>query len=225
MNIIIANGTHEADFIIKKFKKEKHQLTVINSDKSFGDYISSSNHIPVLCGDPTKAYVLEDADVWNADVFIALSTNDIDNYVACITAKKLFNIKRVVSVVRNPKRVDLFKTLGIDSVICSTYLLGESIKNESIIEDFIKTISIENEKIVISEIAMDVDYILANQKIRDAQIPTYLNISCIYREPEVIIANGDTIIMPEDKLVIATTPEYHQQAIDFIQRKEIPNES
>jgi trk system potassium uptake protein len=225
MNIIIANGTHEADFIIKKFKKEKHQLTVINSDKSFGDYISSSNHIPVLCGDPTKAYVLEDADVWNADVFIALSTNDIDNYVACITAKKLFNIKRVVSVVRNPKRVDLFKTLGIDSVICSTYLLGESIKNESIIEDFIKTISIENEKIVISEISMDVDYILANQKIRDAQIPTYLNISCIYREPEVIIANGDTIIMPEDKLVIATTPEYHQQAIDFIQRKEIPNES
>ena len=225
MNIIIANGTHEADFIIRKFKKEKHQLTVINSDKAFGDYISSSNHIPVLCGDPTKAYVLEDADVWDADVFIALSTNDIDNYVACITAKNLFNIKRVVSVVRNPKRVDLFKTLGIDSVICSTYLLGESIKNESILEDFIKTISIENEKIVISEITMDDDYLLANQMIRNAQIPSFLNISCIYREPEVIIANGDTIIMPQDKLVIATTPEFHQKAIDFIQRKEIPDES
>ncbi|MCF7931115.1 MAG: TrkA family potassium uptake protein [Acholeplasmataceae bacterium] len=225
MKIIIANGTHEADFIVRKFKKEKHQITIINSDKNFGDYMSSSNHIPVLCGDPTKAYVLEDADVWNADVFIALSINDIDNYVACITAKKLFNIKRVVSVVRNPKRVDLFKTLGIDSVICSTYLLGESIKNESIIEDFIKTISIENEKIVISEILIDTEYLLANKLIKNAAIPSYLNISCIYREPEVIIANGDTLILPEDKLVIATTPDNHQNAVDFIQRRVTHNGS
>jgi trk system potassium uptake protein TrkA len=220
MKIVIANGTHEADFIIKKFKKQKHQMIVINSDKDFGSYISSSNRIPVIFGDPTKAYVLEDADAWDADVFIALSTNDIDNYVACITAKKLFNIKRVVSIVRNPKRVDLFKTLGIDSVICSTYLLGESITNESIIEDFIKTISIENEKIVIIELIIENHCHLINQKIRDSKIPHYLNISCIYRNPNVIIANGDTVILPDDRLVIATTPDHHQDAIDFIQRKE-----
>lgn len=225
MKIIIANGTHEADFIVKKFKKEKHQITIINADKNFGDYMSSSNRIPVLYGDPTKAYVLEDANVWNADVFIALSTNDIDNYVSCITAKKLFNIKRVVSVVRNPKRVDLFKVLGIDSVICSTYLLGESIKNESIVEDFIKTISIENEKIVISEILIDGDYIIANKLIKNSEIPSYLNISCIYRDPDVIIASGDTLIKPDDKLVIATTPNHHQDAVDFIQRKEVNNGS
>ncbi len=223
MKIVIANGTHEADFIIKKFKKEKHQMIVINNDKDFGSYISSSNRIPVIFGDPTKAYVLEDANAFNADVFIALSTNDIDNYVACMTAKKLFNIPRVVSIVRNPKRVDLFKTLGIDSVICSTYLLGESITSESIIEDFIKTISIENEKIVIVELIIDSECLLVNQKIKDANIPYFLNISCIYRDPDVIIANGDTVILPDDKLVIATTPEHHQESIDFIQRKEMPN--
>jgi trk system potassium uptake protein TrkA len=225
MKIVIANGTHEADFIIRKFKKQKHQIIVINSDKDFGSYISGSNRIPVLFGDPTKAYVLEDANVWNADVFVALSTNDIDNYVACITAKKLFNIKRVVSIVRNPKRVDLFKTLGIDSVICSTYLLGESITYESIIENFIKTISIENEKIVIIELIIDSQCHLVNRKIRDANIPQYLNISCIYRDPEVIIANGDTIILSEDRLVIATTPDHHQETIDFIQKKEKLDES
>lgn len=225
MKIVIANGTHEADFIIKKFKKEKHHLIVINSDREFGRYISGSNRIPVTFGDPTKAYVLEDANAMDADVFIALSTNDIDNYVACITAKKLFNIKRVVSIVRNPKRVDLFKTLGIDSVICSTYLLGESITTESIIENFIKTISIENEKIVIIELIVDTDCHLVNKKIRDASIPHFLNISCIYRDPEVIIANGDTIIIANDRLVIATTPEHHQETIDFIQRKGTTYES
>ena len=225
MKIVIDNGSHEADFLVKKFKKERHKLVVLNSDKDFGNYISSSNKVPVIYGDPTKAYVLEDAEARGADVFIALSTNDIDNYVACITAKKLFNIKRVVSVVRNPKRVDLFKTLGIDSVICSTYLLGEGIKNESLIDDFIKTISIENEKIVITELIIENHSPIVHQKIRDANIPQYLNISCIYREPEVIIVNGDTTILPHDKLVIATTPEHHLEAIEFFYRKETPHDS
>lgn len=225
MKIVIVNGTHEADFIIKKFKQEKHDLTVINSDREFGTYISAANRIPVLYGDPTKAYVLEDASAYNADVFIALSTNDIDNYVACITAKQLFNAKRVVCVVRNPKRVDVFKKLGIDSVISSTYLLGESIKNESIIEDFIRTMTMENEKILITEMIVDENSVIANQKVRDAKIPDFINIGCIYRDPEVVIVNGDTTIYPHDRLVIISTPQRQKQAIDFIQRKVDDNEN
>lgn len=224
MKIVIANGTHEADFIIKKFKKDKHDLIVINSDKDFASYISGSNRIPVLHGDPTKLYVLGDAEINYCDVFIALSTDDIDNYVSCITAKKVFNAKRVVCVVRNPKRVDLFKKLGIDSVISSTYLLGESIKNESIIENFIKTISIENNNIVISEIMVEDNYLLCNKKIKDANFPNYINISCIYREPEVIIASGETQINAHDKLIIVSTPRDHDKVISFIQRTTLDNE-
>jgi len=224
MRIVVVNGTHEADFIVKKFKKERHQLLVINSDKKFGEYISSSNKIPVLFGDPTKAYTLDDANIQGADVLIALSENDIDNYVACITAKKLFDVKRVVSVVRNPKRVDLFRALGIDSVISSTYLLGESIKNESIIEDFIKTISIENEKIVITEIKVEPDFNLVNKKIKDANLPPHLIISCIYREPKAIIPNGETIIESQDKLVIVSTLEDTDSMIEFIQKRVVSHE-
>jgi trk system potassium uptake protein TrkA len=225
MKIVIANGTHEADFIIKKFKIEKHELIVINNDKDFGTYISNINRIPVIFGDPTKAYVLEDANAYEADVFIALSTNDIDNYVSCITAKSLFHAKRVVCVVRNPKRVQLFKQLGIDSVISSTYVLGENIKNESIIEDFMHTISIENDKIMITELIVDDTYQIAHQKVREAHIPPFINISCIYREPDVLIVNGDTIILPNDRLVIVTTPEYHDPSIQFIQTKVTKNGS
>lgn len=219
MKIVIANGTHEADFIIKKFKSERHDLIIINNDKEFGSYISNINRIPVIYGDPTKAYILDDANASDCDVFIALSTNDIDNYVSCITAKILFHAKRVVCVVRNPKRVQLFRLLGIDSVISSTYLLGENIKNESIIEEFMRTITIENEKIMITELIVDDSYSIAHKMVREAKIPPFINISCIYRDPQVIIVNGDTIIMPDDRLVIVTTPQYHEKSLEFIQTK------
>jgi trk system potassium uptake protein TrkA len=219
MKIIIANGTHEADFITKKFKNEHQELIVINSNKEFGEYISSSNHIPVFYGDPTKAYTLSDAHVYGADVLIALSENDIDNYVTCITAKKLFKVKRVVSVVRNPKRVDLFKSLGIDSAISSTYLLGESIKNESILESLVRTLTIENEKIIITEIMVEHHFEIVDQKIKNISFPKNINIGCIFRDPEVIIPNGETVIFEGDKLVILSTPEDQESIVEFIQKK------
>lgn len=218
MKIVIANGTHEADFIIQKFKQERHELIVINSDPYFAEYISASNHISVFLGDPTKDYSLSDANVRGADLLIALSNNDIDNYVTCITAKRKFGVKRVFSKVGNPKRVDLFKSLGIDNAISSTYLLGESIKNESILESLVRTLTFENDRIAITEILVKPDYAIANHEIKEIDIPKDVNISCIFRTPDVIIPYGNTKILAGDKLFVVSTTEDQSKVLEFIQQ-------
>ncbi|PKK94003.1 MAG: potassium transporter TrkA [Tenericutes bacterium HGW-Tenericutes-6] len=219
MKIVITGGKHEADFIVKALKEEHHHLIVINQDREFAEYISSHNDVAVFPGDPTKAYTLSDSEAHNADVLIALSDNDTDNYITCITAKRLFNIKKTVSKVRNPKNVELFKKLGIDSVISSTYLLAQTILNESSVENIIKTLSIEDEKIVMLEIGVEEDFHLVNKRIMDIQFPKNINISCIFRDPHVIIPKGDTVIRAEDKLIIISTPNEQDEIIEYIQKK------
>ena len=219
MKIVITGGKHEADYIISMLKKERHELIVINNDPSFAEYISSSNDIDVFPGDPTKAYVLQDAEAQNADVLLALSDHDTDNYVTCLTAKKLFNIKKTVSKVKNPKNVELFKKLGIDSVISSTYLMAQSILNESSVENIIKTLSIEDEKIVMLEVPIKKDFAIVDKQIMDIEFPKNMNISCIFRDPHVIIPNGRTIIQSDDNLIIVTTPDEQDELIEFIQKK------
>jgi trk system potassium uptake protein len=220
MKIIIAGGKHEADFIIKMFQEEHHQLTVINPDKNFAEYISNENDVEVFIGDPTKGYVLEDVDAYNADLLISLSPVDTENYITCITAKKLFNVKKTVSIVRNPKNVELFKKLGVDSVISSTYVLGQTIKNESSVESILKTLSIEDEKIIMIEISIDAEAKLTDTKIKDIKFPVNINISCIFRDPHVIIPTGETMIKADDRLIIVTTPNEQDAIIDFIQKKK-----
>lgn len=220
MKIVITGGMHEADFIVKMLRDEHHQLIVINQDRQIADYISSNNDIPVFPGDPSKAYCLEDAEVDDADVLIALSDSDTDNYITCITAKRLFNIRRTVAKVRNPKNVDLFKRLGVDSVISSTYLIGQSILNESSIEKMIKTLSFEDDKIVMIEIEVEENYALVDKKIMDIKFPKNINISCIYRNPHVIIPTGSTVIKSEDKLIIITTPTEQDEIVEYIRRKK-----
>jgi trk system potassium uptake protein TrkA len=221
MKIVITGGKHETDFIVKMLKENHHNnLIVINSDKVFAEYISTNNDIDVFPGDPTKAYTFSDANADKADVLIALSDSDTDNYITCITAKKLFNIKRTVAKVRNPKNVELFKKLGVDSVISSTYLLAQTILNESSVENIIKTLSIEDEKIVMLELSVEDKFVLVNKRIMDINFPKNINISCIYRDPHVIIPKGDTVIRAEDKLIIISTPSEKDEIIEYIQKRK-----
>jgi trk system potassium uptake protein len=219
MRIIIAGGRHEADFIVQMFKEEKHELVVINPDIDFANYISSNHDVAVYNGDPTKPYALSDAEVEDADVLIALSEKDTDNYIICMIAKKLFNVRKCVSICRNPKNVDLFKKLGIDSVISSTYMLGQLIHNETSFQNVIKTLSMEDEKIVVMEVGIDEEFALVDQQLMNIDFPKNINISCIFRDPHVIIPKGTTMIKANDKLIIITTPSEQEEVIEYLQKR------
>lgn len=219
MKIVIAGGSHEADFIIRMFKEAKHRLVVINADQKLCTYLSAQNGLAVYNGEPTKPYVFDEADAANSDVLVALEESDSDNYVICMIAKRMFNVKKCVCLVKNPKNVELFRELGIDSVISSTYLLAQFIKNESHIENAIKTLFLEEEKIVITEIDVDEDYDIVGKSLMEIKFPQNINISCIFRKPEVIIPNGSTVIRSKDRLIVLSTPEEQDSVIEFIQRK------
>ncbi len=220
MKIVIAGGYQAADYIIKKFKSKQNKLIVINSKRDIAQYLTKSNQIPVFYGEPYKYFVLDEANVEDADIFIALDNVDTDNFVSCLLAKKVFNAKKCICTVNNPKNVRLYRELGIDSVVSSTQLLATSVLSESSIEDLIKTMSLENEQIVLTEVVIKPNYDIANKRIMDINFPKQGNISCVYRKPNVIIPNGSTMILPKDKLLVVSTPKYQRDIIAFIQKSK-----
>ena len=216
MKIVIVNGKHEADYIIKSFNNRQNKLIVINDNKQFCEYISANNNIPVLYGDATKRYTLEDAKIHNANLLIALTYDDTENYVISKFAKEVFHVEKVICLVSNPKKVAVFKKLGIDTVISSIHLLAESIKEESAIENVIKTLTIRPEKVVLIDLIVEEEMVIANKKVKDANFPTNMNIGCILRnETEVIIPYGETELLAKDHLYIFMEP--HEQESILVQ--------
>ena len=218
MKIVIAGGSNTADYIIKNFKGHSNKITIINFDRDQANYLAKSSKLPVFFGDPTKQYALKDAHVEDSDIFIALGNRDCDNFVSCLLAKNIFNVKKCICIVENPKNVEIFKELGIDSVISSTEQLVSSILSESSLESLIKTMSLEDEKIVLTEIVIKSTYAIAHKHIMEINFPKTGNISCIYRRPRVIIPNGSTLILPKDKLIILSTPNDQKGIINFVQK-------
>lgn len=223
MKIIICGGTNQAAYIIDMFKKDKRKkndLIIINEDPDYSKYLSNKYKVPVIVGDFTKTYILDDADLTNADLFIALSNSDTDNYVASLLAKNVYKVKKVISAVSNPNNVKVFKSLGIDSAISSSFLIGETIKNESNIEDVFKTLSIEDDMIKIIEVNVKRNFAICNKELKDlTDFPDYCTISAIFRKPHIIIPKGKTDIRTGDKLIIVGSTKDEEKIISYITKE------
>lgn len=219
MKIVIANGGVSASYVIHMFHESNNRLIVINSDRSEAEQIMTQEHVSVYVGSPWRRFVLEEAGVKNADIFISLCEEDTDNFASCLMAKTLFGVRKCICTVNNPENVELYKSLGIDSVISSTYLLAQSIKSESSAESLIKTLSFDNDRVVVIEAVIFSKYAIANQRIMDIGFPKFASIAAINRHYEIIIPNGQMVLLPKDQLMIVTTPDKRKEILEFIQRE------
>ena len=223
MKIVIAGGSTQAEFIISMFKGKENQLIVINGDPDVAERLMKQCRVKVYIGDPWRKFTLEEADAFDADIFLALTDIDTDNFASCLMAKTVFNVKKCICVVANPNNVDLYKQLGIDSVVSSTYLLAQSIKSESSVESLVKTLSLNSGKISVIESTVLSKHLLCYTKIRDTHFPTRIaSIAAIQRGYEVIIPNGDVELQPKDILLVVCDPKNQPKIFNFLQKEADP---
>jgi len=219
MRIVIAGGRTQADFLAGNLKKQRHKLVVINEDQQYCDYLATTHNIPVFYGDPSKYYILKEAEITGFDVLVALTHRDADNLAICQYAKRCFGVKKVICTVSNPKNVSLFKELGVNNVISSTHMVAQYITQATTLENIIKTLSLEDEKVIISEIMIEPDYECVNKRLMDISLPPNTIIGCIIRKSsDMIVPTGTNTIRSGDKILLLTSPENQKKAVAAITR-------
>ncbi len=217
MRIVVAGGRTQADFLIGNLLKKKHKLIVINDDQQYCDYLANTHKIPVIQGDPSKYSTLKNAQIEGFDVLVALTYKDADNLAICQYAKRCFGVKRAICSVANPKNVALFKELGVNTVISSTHLVAEYITQATSVENLIKTMTLENDKVTISEISIEPEFECVGKEVKDVSLPSNTIIGCIIRKSsDMIVPNGNTEIKAGDKLLIISSPENQKKVLSAI---------
>ncbi len=218
MRICIAGGRTQADFLIQNLKKQKHKLVVINEDPAYCEHLSSIHKMPIFNGNPSKFYVLQEAEIEGFDVLVALTHSDADNLAICQFAKRCFRVKKVICTVANPKNVALFKELGINNVISSTYMVAQHISQATTVANLVNTLSFDDD-IIISEVVIEAGYLCVNQKLRDITLPPSTIICCIIRKgQDLIIPSGESTIRAGDRLLVLTDQENQAKALSVISR-------
>ena len=128
--IILIGGYSKARFLSVSLINKGYSVTAINDDMEKCKFLTEIDKLTVFYGDGTKQHVLNDADIYNADIAIALTDKDEDDLVICQLCKKVFNIKKTVAIASDPSKYEFFRHMGIDSVICEISIISGIIENE-----------------------------------------------------------------------------------------------
>ena len=220
MKIAIVGGRNKADYLIGFLLSKNHTVVAINDDEAYCNYLADTYEIPIIIGDACKRNILDEAHINGFDVLIALTPNDADNLAICQLAKKLYAVKKAVCIVTNPKNVDVFKQLGLTTVISTTYMVARYIEQASTIENLIQTLSIEDEKAFMTELKLDSSFPCIGKKLVDLHFPRHAIIGCIFRDGKMHVPNGQSILQPDDKIFILSDPADQTEALRIITGEE-----
>lgn len=105
-------GLHLASLLIA----DGHDVTLIENDEGLCSNAAAELDALVICGNGTDTKTLDEANVKDADVFVATTGNDESNLLASILARE-YKPKKIIARVSDPSHADAFKKAGIDSVI------------------------------------------------------------------------------------------------------------
>ncbi len=103
------------------------QVKIIETDRRRCDYLATQlpADVLVLNGDSTDEDLMGDENVRDMDLFIALTSDDEDNIMACLLAKRL-GARRVLALINRKAYADLVQSTQIDIALSPSHaVIGE----------------------------------------------------------------------------------------------------
>ncbi len=130
MRILLAGDGKQSLNIIHSLLDKRHRLTVISTDMIYCQQLADQyEELAILNGDSTELSILEEANAKKIDMVVAMSLYDAENLVICKLCKQIFHIQNAIAIINCPQNVDIFRKLGVDSVIDTNTFILSYIKN------------------------------------------------------------------------------------------------
>lgn len=206
MKVIVSGCGKIGTAIVESLLKEKHDITVIDVDRSVIEFATTRYDVLGFCGNGASYDVLMEAGADKCDLFISVTSSDEFNMLSCFVAKKA-GAKNTVARIRNSeynnKSFGFVKNeLGLNVVINPELLTAQAIFN---VLDLPSATSIE----AFSSSEMEMVEIVLKNDANVLGIPLYelrkklkhnFLICLVQRGEEVYIPNGSFVLQAGDKL-------------------------
>jgi trk system potassium uptake protein TrkA len=199
----------------------RYQVKIIEQQRARCDYLATQlpADVLVLHGDSTDEELLGDENVQDMDLFLALTSDDEDNIMACLLAKRL-GAKRVLAVINRRAYADLVQGTQIDIAISPAHaVIGELLAHvrrgdveavhslrrgaaealEGIVRGDAKTCRMAGRRI--EEIGLP-DGAHIGAIVRGLHLADGSEVEPEFAKPRVIIAHHDTVVQPHDHVIV-----------------------
>ena len=202
--VIIVGGGNIVMYLAQKLEEMNFQAKIIERNEQRCSFLAETlEKTLVLHGDGTDEDLLREESLENVDTFIAVTNDEEDNILISLLGKNL-GASRVISLINKPEYISLISSLGVDIVVspraASVSGILQFVRRGKVVS---VTTLMEERMEALETIAMETSDIV-NKPIKKIKFPEGAMIGAVVRGDEVIIPDGETIVKPDDKVIIFT---------------------
>lgn len=201
--VMILGGGRLGYYLAKILEPMDVQVKIIEQNLKRCEFLSGMlDTTIVLNGDVGDADILAEEGISNVDILVASTDNDKLNILACLLGAQL-GAKQTVTQIRRTDYMPLIQSVGIDVAVDPQALTREAILK------LIRKGKLESLTLIDSGSAEVIDLIVKKEhrkicgcKVKNIPFPSGVIISSIDRDNDVIIPNGEDVIMAGDRITI-----------------------
>ena len=207
-NVMILGASAVGEMVANGICRQVETVKVIDSDRRRCMELSENtdDNVLVVNGDGRNSDFLQEENIRDFDAFVAVTGNDEANILACVVAKK-FGVGKTVAEVENIEYIRLAEEMGVDTVINKKLITAAKIFKMTLSNKvrFVKYMSGTDAEIL--EYIVAPDSLITRKPLKDTDFPKEAIIGGIIRGNESLIAVGDTLIEPYDRVVVFALPK------------------
>ncbi len=160
----------------------------------------------VLCGDGSDQELLSEENIQDMDIVITLTQDEETNILASLLAKRM-GARKAITRISKFSYFPLTDAIGIEQVVSPRLSAINTILQHIRKGKVLSAISIKGEQAeVIEAVALETSGIV-ERPLRDISFPKGAMVAGIIHEEMIIIPTGDSVIQPDDRVIIFARKE------------------
>lgn len=200
--VMIVGGGKTGFYLADKLSEFGIAVKVIEKDKDRCYYLSTHlDDVMILHGDATDTSLLDEENIDEMDAFVTATGLDEENLLLALMAKQR-GIEDVISKVSRQSYKDLIEKLGIDMALNPLDIVASIIlRYIQGSKRIVSSLLIQGQAEITEIIASDTMK-FTNVPLNELDLPDGVIIAAIHRGNSIIIPDGTTSILADDKVTI-----------------------
>ena len=205
--VMIAGGGNIGLRLARALERD-YSVRLLEHNKRRCEFLAATmNQALVLNGDATDEELLEQENIAEMDLFVAVTNDDENNIMSCLLAKRM-GARRVVALINRRSYVDLLQSGQIDIAISPAQatigkLLAHVRRGDVVAVHSLRRGAAEALEAVVHG---DRDSCrLTGRLVGEVELPAGATIGAVVRGDQVLMAHHDTKIEAEDHVIMFVT--------------------
>lgn len=230
MNIVILGAGQVGSSLARNLANEDNDITIIDTDKSTLRELREKLDVHTRQGHASHPDVLEQANVNEADMLIAVTNSDEVNMMACQVAYSLFRTPTRIARVRATgylQHQELFAPdlIPVDVLISPEQLITDYIYRLIANPGTLQVIDFANGKVRLVSVKAFLGGPLVGHKLEELSehLPEVkVRVAAIFRDGKAIIPNGNTVIEENDEIFVIASAQHIRAVVSELRSVDKP---